>query len=519
MENEHVIIMSRVSTDEQAEKGHSIKQQDESLTSFCKKMQHDVVMNYKEDHSAKDFNRPKWKELKAFVKANKNLVTKILFTKWDRFSRNIEQAYIVLSEFRKMGIEINAIEQPLDFSNPNYKIMLAVYLAQSEMERDNISDRTSKGTRQAKKDGYYCGRAPYGYDNHRDEFKKPILKSNDKSVFVKMAFEDVAKGIEPVEEIRKRLTKSGMTLQKSAFSVMLKNIVYAAKVVVPEYQKEPMKTVDGKFEPIIDLNTFYKVQDVFRGKRWHGLKSHINYDFPMRDFLTCEICGRQITGSISKGRSNKYGYYHCRNKCKTRVSIGNTHSFVSNLLTDIQINENVKELFKDILTDVDSQYNGNRTKQLENALNNQKKINENIIQAEDMLLRNEIQSDRFNSIVNRLNTDLMKINNEIEVLSLNSGSIKEYVRDGLELLANLDRVFLESDYDGKRILAGSLFNEKLLFGNNGCRTAKTNKVVELLTRFNKVSEKTKKEKAAFLGDFSVTVPRAGVEPARFPTGV
>lgn len=519
MENSKVILYCRVSTDEQAEKGHSIKQQEESLTSYCKKMQYDVIKVYKEDHTAKNFNRPEWRELKTFVKANKNQIAKILYTRWDRFSRSSEQAYPVLAEFRRMGIELNAIEQLLDFSQSSNKVLLALHLAQGEIERDNISERTLKGTRQAKKDGYYCGRAPYGYDNHRDEFKKPILKANHKSVFVKMAFEEVAKGIEPVEEIRKRLSKSGMTLQKSAFSILLKNIVYAAKIVVPEYQKEPMEIVDGKFEPIIDLNTFYTVQDVFRGKRWHGLKSHINYDFPMRDFLTCEVCGRQITGSISKGRSNKYGYYHCRNKCKTRVSIGNTHGFVSNLLTDIQINENVKELFKDILTDVDSQYNGNRTKQLENALIKQKTIKENIIQAEDMLLRNEIQSDRFNSIVNRLNTDLMKINNEIEVLSLNSGSIKEYIKDGLELLANLDRMFLESDYDGKRILAGSLFNEKLIFGNKGCRTAETNKVVELLTRFNKVSVKTKKEKAAFLGDFSVTVPRAGVEPARFPTGV
>ncbi len=510
----NVILYLRVSTDEQAEKGHSIKQQEESLTAYCKRMGYNIVGIYKEDHSAKNFNRPQWMLLKLFVKANKNIVNKVLFAKWDRFSRSSEKAYPVLAEFRKIGIELNAVEQPLDFSQSNYKIMLAVYLAQGEMERDNISDRTLKGTHQAKKDGYYCGKAPYGYDNCRDEFKKSILKPNKYAAFVKMAFYEVAKGIEPLAEIRKRLYKSGMPLQKSAFSEMLKNIVYAGKIIVPEFEKEPMRIVEGRFEPIIDLLTFNKVQDVFRGKRWYGLKpNHENENFPLRDFLTCEVCGRQVTGSISKGRSKRYGYYHCRNKCQTRVSIDQTHDFISELLTDLQINNNIKELFADVLKDTDIKYHGDKIKQLGLKQEKQLGIKESIVEAENMLLRREITADRFNNIAVRLNSDLMAINNDIEVLSTKDDSIREYVDTGLEMLANLNVLFLESDYEEKRIMAGSLFNKKLIFGNEGCRTDEVNEVLDVLTKNIKGLEGSKNKKAVNYDSFSACVPSAGIEPA------
>ncbi|MEI6487338.1 MAG: recombinase family protein [Bacteroidota bacterium] len=506
----NVILYLRVSTDEQAEKGHSLQQQEESLKAYCKREGYNIIKIYKDDHSAKNFNRPEWIQLKLFVKANKHQINKVLFTKWDRFSRSSEKAYPVLSEFRKMGIESNAVEQLLDFTQSNYKMMLAVYLVQGEMERDNISDRTLKGTHQAKKGGYYCGKAPYGYDNCRDEFKKSILKPNQYAHFIRTSFEEVAKGIEPVEVIRKRLNKLGMNIQKSAFSDILKNIIYAGKIIVPEFEKEPMTIVEGRFEAIIDLSTFYKVQDVFRGKRWYGLKpSHDNENFPLRDFLTCEICGKQVTGSVSKGRSKKYGYYHCRNKCQTRVSIDQTHAFISGLLTNLQINNNIKELFKEVLKDTDVKYNGDKAKQLMIKLETQQSIKGSIIEAENMLLKRELAPERFNNIALRLNSDLMNVSNDIEILNNKNDSIKEYVDGGLEMLTNLNVLFNEGSYEDKRILAGSLFTEKVLLGNNGCRTTSVNEVLDVLTRSNKCFEEIKKGKAIISDSFSASVPGAG----------
>lgn len=516
MENINVIIYSRVSTDEQAQKGFSLDYQEQTLMSHCERMGYNLVKSYREDHSAKNFKRPEWANLKAYAKANKKVIHKVLFVKWDRFSRNTEQALTVLREFDSMGIELNATEQYLDMSNSDNKMVLSIYLTAGEVERDKISSRTISGTYQAKKEGYFTGKAPYGYDNFRDEAKKSTLKPNQFSFFVKKAFVEVAMNIESVETIRKKLKQQGMKLEKSAFSELLKNVVYIGKIKVPEFKKESAMEVKGKHEALIDLDTFNKVQAIFKGKRWHGTKpAHKNLDFPLRDFLTCEICGSQITGSLSTGRTKKYAYYHCRNKCKTRVSVEDAHVRIGSILLNLQINENIKALFSDILKDSESQINGDRTIQLQNKIELQKVLKSKIEDTEDLFLSRDITKERFNSIIERINGQLNEVNNEIEILSKRTDSIKTYVDSGLELLTNLDIMFANGDYDEKRIVAGSIFTQKLIFGNDDCRTAKVNEVVEVLTRNNKGSGGYKKRKAVISDSFSAYVPGAGIETPRF----
>ena len=54
----------RVSTDEQADKGYSQRNQDEMLRKFCSINNIEVRKAIFEDHSAKTFNRQHWKELR-----------------------------------------------------------------------------------------------------------------------------------------------------------------------------------------------------------------------------------------------------------------------------------------------------------------------------------------------------------------------------------------------------------------------------------------------------------------------
>jgi hypothetical protein len=68
-------------------------------------------------------------------------------------------------------------------------------------------------------------------------------------------------------------------------------------------------------------------------------------------------------------------------------------------------------------------------------------------------------------------------------------------------------------------MIGSLFTQKIIFGNDDCRTTQVNEVISVLTRNSKGWESYKKGKAVISDSFSANVPGAGVEPARFPTGV
>ena len=58
----------RVSTDEQKRKGYSLPDQEDRLLKYCKYNNIEVKGIYREDYSAKNFNRPKWKELFSEIK-------------------------------------------------------------------------------------------------------------------------------------------------------------------------------------------------------------------------------------------------------------------------------------------------------------------------------------------------------------------------------------------------------------------------------------------------------------------
>ncbi len=112
------ILYIRVSTDEQANKGFSLRNQEEQLKSYCEVNEIEIVEVIKEDYSAKNFDRPAWKTMIYRIKKGQLKADELLFIKWDRFSRNTELAYSVLSSLMELKIQPQAIEQKIDFNVP-----------------------------------------------------------------------------------------------------------------------------------------------------------------------------------------------------------------------------------------------------------------------------------------------------------------------------------------------------------------------------------------------------------------
>jgi site-specific DNA recombinase len=62
-------LMSRVSSDEQA-KGYSLGVQSEALENYCLRNDIEIVYSFREDHSAKSFERPEFKKFLEYLKKN-----------------------------------------------------------------------------------------------------------------------------------------------------------------------------------------------------------------------------------------------------------------------------------------------------------------------------------------------------------------------------------------------------------------------------------------------------------------
>ena len=182
----------RVSTDEQADKGYSQRSQEEVLMRYCSIKDIKVRKVIFEDCSAKSFNRPEWQKMLVDLKKKRGQSDLVLFTKWDRFSRNAGDAYQMINVLAALGVEPQAIEQPLDISIPENKLMLAIYLAQPEVENDRRALNTFFGMRRARKEGRWMGPAVTGYTNKINEKgQKSICPKDPDASIMRWVFEQL----------------------------------------------------------------------------------------------------------------------------------------------------------------------------------------------------------------------------------------------------------------------------------------------------------------------------------------
>ena len=513
---QNAIIYTRVSTDEQANKGYSLPHQKNVLELYCAHKDIHILKHFKEDYSAKNFDRPEFNKLLTYIKANRKSIDYLLFTRWDRFSRNQEEAYRVIREFKNMGIIVNSIEQPLDLSQPDSKVMLAVYLVIPEVENDKNSIRTKEGMRRAMKEGCFTGIAPVGYKNHRNSEGKSTLKINETiAPIIKKAFIDYSKGVLSCEEVRKKYYNRGLKIGKQSMINILKNPTYIGKILIKEWKKEDEVTVDGIHPAIIDEVTFRKVQRRFSGKVKHKIHkfSEIAEELPLRGYLECKSCGRSLTGSASKGRNGvRHFYYHCQPKCKERYKAREVNELFEDLLKEFHIKEDVKKLYKEILNKEfkgDKDDRGLRIRDIKKEINLLTLRKESI---EEKFFDNQIDLSTYKTMKIKTQEKINDLNEELVNLKALEKDIDKYLKQGISFLHGIDKLYKSSPANIKKKIVGSIFPEKLVFLKNKYRTASMNNLIAIILSKHKGFRNLEIKKPRQFGEVSKKAPPLGLEP-------
>jgi len=486
------ILYIRVSTDEQADKGYSLQHQEERLRKYCELQGIEVILLFKDDHSAKTFERPEFIKLLAFIRKNKNCADLLLFTKWDRFSRNAGDAYGMINTLNKLTVEPQAIEQPLDLEIPENKIMLAFYLAAPEVENDRRALNVLVGMRRAKKEGRWVVMAPKGYKNARDENNRPVIVPSDDAKYMKEGFEEIAKGIASIDEVRRMLNKKGFVCGRNNFWKLIHNPVYCAKIKIPAYKDEAEQTVKGQHEPLVSEELFYEVQDILSGrKKKFPTKYTRRAELPLRGFLQCPKCGKPLTGSASQGNGGKYFYYHCNPKCGERIRAEIVNNELQKNLSEISANKSVINYYHNVMMELFKTRSKDKNQTLkklqEEIIVNQGRLN----YAQQMRLDKEIEAKEYQEIKNRYEDTINKLMRDVANITQVDADYREYVDFGFHVLANLDKYYEESDVLAKQQIVGLIYPEKLIFENNQCRTNKQREVIEYITRTVKELDENK----------------------------
>lgn len=508
------ILYIRVSTDEQADKGYSLRYQEERLTRYCELQGIRVISIYQEDYSAKTFDRPEFSKLLASLKKSR-AVDLLLFTKWDRFSRNAADAYSMINQLNRLGVEPQALEQPLDLNVPENKIMLAFYLASPEVENDRRALNTFVAMRRAKKEGRWVSTAPKGYENVQDENeKKSIIPSQDAEL-IKWVFEELSKGVQTVADVLRLARKKGLKMSQSQFWRMLINPVYCGLIFIPAFKEEDDMIVKGNHEAIVSETTFYKIQDFLTGrKRNVPTKNTRRDELPLRGFLKCRKCGRNLTGSKSHGRTNKYFYYHCQPGCNERIPAIEANEEFSNLIGKINFNEVSIDMYRNAVERIFKENQGDKSHRSKEIKQEMDKLRQRLNKAQSLMLDGKLESDEYREIKRQTEPEIDRLVREHMQLGTGESEYKKYLDFGLSVFQNFGEIYKKGNVETKQALIGSIFFEKLVFGDLHYRTGKVNPAVELICPDIAGSSESEKSNVPPKAGHSLMVPETGIEPVQ-----
>ncbi|REC61778.1 recombinase family protein [Chryseobacterium pennae] len=493
----------RVSTDEQADKGYSQRDQEERLRLHCSRLGLTIDRVILEDHSAKNFDRPEWKKYLQSFKRSRGYREErlLLFTKWDRFSRNTAEAYQMISQLKNNNIIPQAIEQPLDLSIPENKVLLAIYLSTPEVENDRRAINVTNGMRRAIREGRMMGIAPYGYINKcTEDGRKYVAVKEPEASNIIWAFNQVAKGHLPTEIVRKEMNKrEGKDISSNAFMVAMRNVVYCGKILLRAYKNEEDQIVNGKHAPLITEELFMKVQHVLKKKGTKDLRLPggriINEDrYPLRGLMLCPKCGKNITGSSSKGKTKHYYYYHCTSACGFRHHSDVVNELFVEELSKYDFPMGIIKILQEVIVRNTKSTSENFEDDRAAVTKRRNELNERISKARDMYLSDKIDEDDFRDIKNRYKGELDDLDYKLSVLTASEKKegIEQKISKALNAVNNISERYKNAGTIDKRALVSLIYPEKIIFDGEHFQTPKINSFLESILLIRRELARQKK---------------------------
>ncbi len=152
--------------------------------------------------------------------------------------------------------------------------------------------------------GYRSPTKPSEKKNQPDEADQPLFGVLQK------AWKELATGAYTKAEIRRLMetwgvtNRRGQSLSPQAVDNLFRNYYYAGILLDPWSGEEHR----GQHAPMVSQETFAKVQQIVT-RRSRSIPQHKHRpEFPLRGFVRCRSCKLYMTGSFSRGRTQRYPY-------------------------------------------------------------------------------------------------------------------------------------------------------------------------------------------------------------------
>ncbi len=290
-----VFLYARVSTEEQAIHGLSIDAQMDSLQEWAKVNKHKVVGTYIDAGiSARKpaRNRPELQRLLADAKAGKGDL--IVFTKLDRWFRNIAEYYKVQEVLEKCHVDWRTIQEDYDTSTASGRLKINIMLSVAQDEADRTGERIKfvfEG--KVQRGEVISGKVPLGY---KIENKKMSIDPQTAPI-AKDIFQQYTVG-RSVNALRKYVAdKYGIIYAYQSIRYMLENERYIGRA----------HGQDDFCPPLISLSQFQQVQELL-ARRAQRNQTRSNRVYLFTGLVRCAECGNRLSAHVV---AQKYTYYRC----------------------------------------------------------------------------------------------------------------------------------------------------------------------------------------------------------------
>lgn len=149
----------RVSTDRQALEGESLEEQEQRLRDFCKQRNWNVVKVYcEEGRSAKDTNRPRFKEL--LKNMENGGINTVIVKKLDRLSRSIVDFERICHFFESHNVDLVSLHENFDTTTAMGRAVIRIVMVFAQLEREQTSERTLDVLKHRAEEGLWNGGYP-----------------------------------------------------------------------------------------------------------------------------------------------------------------------------------------------------------------------------------------------------------------------------------------------------------------------------------------------------------------------
>lgn len=255
-------------------------------------------------------NRPDFQ--KMLKDSSKGIFEVVLVYQLDRFARNRYDSAVNKKTLKDNGVRVvSAMENFSD--DASGVLMESIIEGMAEYYSKELSQKILRGKKEtAKKLRFPGGKVPFGFtvDENRHYIPDPKTAPMVVDMFRRYASGVLIREIVDDLNLKQIATSSGLAFPYETVRKIFRNEIYIGTYKSGEFTQE------NAFEPIIDMETWERVQKIMESNKRNPAKSKAKEPYFLSGKIVCGCCGQNIVGGGTTTKGVYHGYYVCNGRKK-----------------------------------------------------------------------------------------------------------------------------------------------------------------------------------------------------------